>query len=91
MVVCQSPGCGAAVEFGQWGDDPVWRCTVNVRHRTRIGRSHLRLPKMRALIPKRELAKLDKTFGTGPNQQPPRKNSRETATEDIWQLNLTGE
>lgn len=91
MVVCQSPGCGAAVEFGQWGDDHVWRCAVNVRHRTRIGRSHLRLPKMRALIPKRELVKLDKTFGTGTSQQPTKANSYEPAKKHSGQLELMGE
>ena len=62
-VVCQSTDCGATVEFGQWGEKAVWRCTANVRHRTPIAKSHLRLPKMREIIPKRDLSKLDRTFG----------------------------
>lgn len=62
MVVCTSAGCGLPVHFGYWGDKPHWRCEANPRHRTRITKSHLRLPKMRALIPPRELKKLDRQF-----------------------------
>lgn len=76
LVVCSSSGCGEAVRFGYWGDDPHWRCEVNHRHRMRIVRSHLRLPKMRAIVPTRELAKLDKAFGLdgGANGRPPRND-----------------
>jgi hypothetical protein len=65
MVVCSSDGCGLAVHFGFWGEVPHWRCKANSRHRTKIAKSHLRLPKMRELIPARELKKLDKQFGLG--------------------------
>lgn len=60
MVVCASSGCGAPVHFGSWGDEPHWRCDKNPHHRMRIAASHLRLPKMRGLIPARELKKLEK-------------------------------
>jgi hypothetical protein len=55
--------CAAHVEFGEWGDEYVWRCTANARHRQRIARSHLRLPSMRALVPSNLLRKLDHEFG----------------------------
>lgn len=73
MVVCTSGGCGEPVHFGRWGDVPHWRCDVNPRHRTRIGRSHLRLPKMRALVPARDLKKLDRQFGLDDTGKPPAK------------------
>ena len=62
--------CGRPVEFGFWGKEAVWRCTGNKRHRQRVVRTHLRLPKMRALIPRRSLMKLDRQFslGTGNGQ-----------------------
>ncbi len=50
--------CNAPVEYGYWGDYPHWRCKENNRHRQKIFKSHLRLPKMAALVPKRERKKL---------------------------------
>jgi len=77
MVVCASGGCGESVHFGHWGGVPHWRCDANPRHRTRIGRSHLRLPKMRALVPARELKKLDRQFGLdGTGKPPPKVNAQ---------------
>jgi len=67
-IVCAN--CGESVTFGYWGDEPRWRCTVNPRHRQRIGRTHLRLPKMRDIIPKRELRKLERVLGID-RQRPP--------------------
>jgi hypothetical protein len=55
--------CAAPVEFGQWGDEDKWRCTANPRHRQSIARTHLRLPAMRALVPKKALRRLDQEFG----------------------------
>ena len=55
--------CNKPVEFGYWGDYPHWRCTANKRHRQKIFKSHLRLPKMAALIPERERRKVCKAFG----------------------------
>ena len=55
--------CCGPVEFGEWGGKPAWRCVKNKHHHQRLHRNHLRLPAMRALIPKRALAKLDKEFG----------------------------
>lgn len=60
-LTCAS--CSKAVEFGYWGDYPHWRCTENNRHRQKIYKSHLRLPKMLALIPNRELRKVCKLIG----------------------------
>jgi hypothetical protein len=55
--------CNQPVEFGYWGDYPHWRCIANVRHRQKVFKSHLRLPKMVALIPKVERRKICKIFG----------------------------
>jgi hypothetical protein len=55
--------CNTSVEFGYWGDYPHWRCTANNRHRQKVFKSHLRLPKMAALIPNRERRKVCKIFG----------------------------
>lgn len=63
LIICANPDCGKPLKFGYWGDDPHWRCTVNPRHRQRIAKSHLRLPKMRALVPANELRQLDTRFG----------------------------
>jgi hypothetical protein len=76
MVVCTSGGCGKSVHFGDWGGVPHWRCDENPRHRTRIGRSHLRLPKMRALVPASELKKLDKQFGLDGGKLEPKVNGQ---------------
>jgi hypothetical protein len=68
--------CGGPVEFGEWGGKPVWRCRDNPRHRQRIARTHLRLPKMRELVPKRELKKLEEMFG-GPGAEKAREEGDE--------------
>lgn len=64
VIVCKA--CGGDVEFGEWGDEPHWRCVENRKHRQRVARTHLRLPKMRADIPKADLTTLDKRWGTTP-------------------------
>lgn len=58
--VMSCAACNSTVEFGYWGDYPHWRCTANKRHRQRIFKSHLRLPKMASLVPRRERKKLCK-------------------------------
>jgi len=63
MLRCNSGSCNSAVEFGCWGDEPHWRCIANKQHRQKIFKSHLRLPKMVALIPKNELKKVCKLLG----------------------------
>jgi len=60
MLTCGS--CNSTVEFGYWGDYPHWRCCSNSRHRQKVFRSHLRLPKMAALVPKSERKKLCRLF-----------------------------
>lgn len=52
--------CNGTVEFFYRGNHPVWRCTENKRHWQKIFKSHLRLPKMVSLIPKKERQKLCK-------------------------------
>ncbi len=50
--------CNSSIKYGYWGDYPHWRCTSNNRHRQKIFKSHLRLPKMAALVPRGERRKL---------------------------------
>ena len=54
--------CAGKVEYGEWGGKPSWRCLENRRHHQKIARTHIRLPKMRAIIPNRHLTKLDRMF-----------------------------
>ena len=61
VITCSN--CGGAVEYGEWGGKPAWRCLENRHHHQRVVRTHLRLPKMRAIIPRQELRELDKRFG----------------------------
>ena len=63
VLTCGACNCNAPVEFGYWGDYPHWRCTANNRHHQKIFKTHLRLPKMSALIPKRERRKVYKILG----------------------------
>jgi hypothetical protein len=63
MLRCSSGSCNSAVEFGYRGDEPHWRCIENKHHRQKIFKSHLRLPKMAALIPKKEYKKVCKLLG----------------------------
>jgi len=63
IIICNNSNCGGQVEYGEWGGNPVWRCLENHRHRQKVARTHLRLPKMREIIPKKELRRLDKLFG----------------------------
>ena len=60
IVTCM---CGGSFEYGQWGGNPAWRCTRDRRHRQKVRRAHLFLPRMRALLPRAELRKLDERFG----------------------------
>jgi len=61
--VVRCSNCGGEVEYGEWGGKPHWRCKENRRHRQKVARTHLRLPKMRSLIPKSTLRQLDRRFG----------------------------
>lgn len=60
VLTCSN--CNSSVEYGYWGDYPHWRCTSNNRHRQKIFKAHLRLPKMAALVPRSERKKLCKLF-----------------------------
>jgi hypothetical protein len=73
-VVCHS--CGGPVEFRWPNENPFWRCMLEHRHRRPLARAHLRLPKMREIIPKAELRKLDRRFNlTVATRQPPASDS----------------
>ncbi len=58
LLPCAS--CGGPVEFRQMPSGPHWRCTVNNRHRQRVIASHLRLPRMRELIPRHDLIRVER-------------------------------
>lgn len=60
-VICRV--CGGGLEFRWPNDRPFWRCTTNHRHRQLLARGHLRLPRMRQLVPNAELRKLSKRLG----------------------------
>ena len=83
IVVCTK--CGGAVECGEWGGKPAWRCLENRRHHQKIARTHLRLPKMREVIPKRELRKLDKYFGIDQAQINKKSIPRQRSLFDLVQ------
>jgi hypothetical protein len=66
QVLCKT--CAGPLECGQWGGKATWRCPGNPRHRQKVLRWHLLLPKMRALVPKDELRRLDRAFNISPGQ-----------------------
>ncbi len=63
-IVCST--CGKGVELGEWGGKPSWRCVANRRHRQRVARNHLLLPRMRESISIGDLKQLDARFKIGP-------------------------
>ncbi|MFW9831911.1 MAG: AAA domain-containing protein, partial [Candidatus Thorarchaeota archaeon] len=68
IITCSH--CGGEVEYGEWGGKPAWRCIENRHHHQKLARTHLRLPKMRAIVPKRKLRELDKHFGISFHKEP---------------------
>ena len=58
--------CGGELYFGKWGPNDAWRCHESHHHHLGVHRNHLRLDAMRALIPAKDLKRLDKVFATGP-------------------------
>lgn len=71
IITCSN--CSGKVEYGDWGGKPHWRCIENRMHRQKVAKTHLMLPEMRKIIPKRELKKLEKIFAI-------KKNSKSTKT-----------
>jgi predicted nucleic acid-binding Zn-ribbon protein len=67
IITCAN--CGGKVEYGEWGGKPAWRCIENRHHHQKVARTHLRLPKMRGIMPKQELRKLDRQFGVKRNER----------------------
>ncbi|QIF04265.1 AAA domain-containing protein [Roseimicrobium sp. ORNL1] len=57
--------CESSPVFGYWGEVPHWLCSCGQRpgHRTKVHANHLRLPKMRALIPQRSWRKVCSEIG----------------------------
>jgi hypothetical protein len=74
IITCST--CGGKVEYGDWGGKPHWRCIENRMHRQKIARTHLRLPEMRKIIPKRQLKKLEKIFGVNDKPAPEKKSDQ---------------
>jgi hypothetical protein len=66
LMPCAS--CGGPVEFRQMPSGAHWRCTLNNRHRQRVIPPHLRLPRMRELVPRRDLARLEREFARADEQ-----------------------
>jgi DNA-binding CsgD family transcriptional regulator len=67
-IICRS--CGGALEYHQTDKGRYWRCTDNHRHRLSVHRDHLRLPAMRALVPRRDLASLERVWKLPPPPRP---------------------
>jgi len=44
--------CGYELELGEHGGKPHWICTCGKRHRKKVSKVDLRLPRMRVLVPK---------------------------------------
>lgn len=61
IITCRK--CGGAVEYGEWGGNPAWRCVENRHHHEKLTPTHLRLPNMRSIIPKKKLRQIDKRLG----------------------------
>lgn len=57
--------CESRPEFGYWGSTAVWLCTCGQTpsHRIKIHKNHLRLPKMKALVPPRSWNKVCRDLG----------------------------
>lgn len=77
IIVCAN--CGGKVEYGTWGNEPAWRCVKNKHHHQKMVRTHLRLRKMKELIPPEQLKELERTFGTSKN---------DSNNDEIAQLSL---
>jgi hypothetical protein len=58
--------CGGRPALSYWGDDPIWVCDCGKRHRCRIKKPHLRLPKMWALVPAQRRNRLLRELGLAP-------------------------
>ncbi len=73
-ITCSN--CGGSVEYGDWGGMPHWRCIENRMHRQKIAKTHLRLPEMTKIIPKREIKKLEKIFNVKSSKRMRRANQQ---------------
>lgn len=63
--------CGGRPSLDYHGDDPIWICDCGKRHRRNIKRSHVRLPKMWALVPKHRRNRLLRELGMTPEDLDP--------------------
>jgi predicted nucleic acid-binding Zn-ribbon protein len=79
IITCSN--CGGRVEYGEWGGKPHWRCVENRMHRQKIAKTHLMLPEMRKIIPKREIKKLERAFGID-KQSTPNDKAKQTSLFD---------
>ena len=67
-IICRT--CGGALQYHQTDKGQYWRCTDNHRHRITVHRDHLRLPAMRALIPRHDLVALERNWKLPPSPRP---------------------
>jgi AAA domain-containing protein len=55
--------CGGRPSLNYRGNDPIWVCDCGKRHRCRIKKAHLCLPKMWALVPRQRRNRLLRELG----------------------------
>jgi AAA domain/PLD-like domain len=85
-IICRN--CGEAVEFMDMPSGPHWRCIENKHHRQRVVKNHLKLPKMREIVARRDLKKLDQRFGLDdsnddPKSKKPASNSTQLQLDTV--------
>lgn len=80
-IVCRN--CGEAVEFKDMPSGPHWRCTTNKHHRQKVARNHLKLPRMREIVARRDLQKLDRRFGLDGSGRNGKSNERASESTQL--------
>jgi DNA-binding CsgD family transcriptional regulator len=85
-IICRT--CGGALEYHQTDKGHYWRCTDNHRHRISVHRDHLRLPAMRALIPRRDLIALERAWKLPPSPRPTKLTLEATNGDPAAPTNL---
>lgn len=58
--------CGTDFKLGDWGGKFHWICTCGKHHRQQVHKNHLRLPRMRELIPKAKWTAVCRQVGFDP-------------------------
>lgn len=79
--------CGAEYEFSM-KKEPRWVCTANPRHHQKIRESDLKLEKMKALIPKKELKAVEKYFSERRKEREQKSVKKPGKTSSDQQITL---